>query len=96
MVDVIMAFLMVLTGLCIGLAKIKYSLTGDLPEIATILFLLMGWFQASVYAVEWVEFIMGFSLIGPPLTGFIGLSSLLLTGLSMFFIHIVGSKIRVA
>jgi len=95
MVEVIMASLMVITGLCIGLAKVKYSLTGDLPEIATTLFLLMGWFQASVYAVEWVELIMGFSLVGGSLTAFIGSSSLLLTGLSLFFIRVVGSKIRI-
>ena len=95
MVEVIMASLMVTTGFCIGLAKIKYSLTGELPEIATTLFLLMGWFQASIYAVEWVELIMGFSLIDFPLTAFIGSSSLLFTGLSLFCIQKVGSKIRV-
>ena len=94
MVEVIMASLMVITGFCIGLAKVKYSLKGDLPEIGTTLFLLMGWFQASVYVVEWVELIIGFSLVGTALTAFIGSSSLLLTGLSLFCIHIVGSKIR--
>ncbi|MFT5718380.1 MAG: hypothetical protein ACI9T7_002587 [Oleiphilaceae bacterium] len=95
MVEVIMAFLMIITGLCIGLAKIKYALKGDLPEIATTLFLVMGWFQASVHVVEWVELMMKFSLTGATLTAFIGLTSLLLTGLSLFFIQLVGSKIRV-
>jgi len=96
MVEVIIAFLMVTTGFCIGLAKVKFSLKGDLPEITMILFLVMGWFQATVNVVEWVELIIGISLVGFSLTAFIGTTSLILTGLSLFGIQVLSSKIRVS
>jgi hypothetical protein len=95
MVEELMASLMVITGFCIGLAKIKYSLTSELPEIGTTLFLLMGWFQTSVYMADGVESISEIVLVGSALTAFLGLFSLLLTGLSLFFIQVIGAKIHV-
>ena len=92
MFEMVIASLMILTGFCIGIANKKIELKGELPEIATTLFLLMGWFQASVYAAKGSELLVGFSLSGGYLSAFIGLSSLLFTGLSLYGIKIVGSK----
>jgi hypothetical protein len=94
MFEMIIAIIMIAAGFCVGLAKVKYFHKSDLPEIVMTILLVMGWFQASVYMVEWIEQFIGFSLVEFPLIAFIGFSSLIFTGLSLFFIQKIASKIQ--
>ena len=92
MFEMIIALFMIVTGLSIGIARKKYALKGELFEIATTLFLLMGWFQAAVHGLESAKLHFGFSLTENALIAFVGLSSVFLTGLSLFGISVVATK----
>lgn len=95
MVNWQIALLLLITGFCIGAAKIIFSLKGDLPDILTTLFLSMGWFQGATYAVIWIEVIMGEALRDTAQSAFIGCSSLILSVASYYCLQIINHKYQV-
>ena len=83
MSELIIAFILILTGFFIGLIKDRFSKNKDLAEVSMYILLVMGWFQTFALSVNWFELLLGFKLTDISLATFIGVSSLSLTGVSI-------------